>query len=53
MNLSHLIVLFLIVAAVAYLMMYAGMAKHALEPKRAPRVCPSCGRSTRDCRCRS
>ncbi|HEY3549764.1 MAG TPA: hypothetical protein VGK69_01745 [Gaiellaceae bacterium] len=52
MNSLHLIELFLVVAGVAYLMMLAGVAKNALEPKRVRRTCPSCGRLTDDCRCR-
>jgi nitrate/TMAO reductase-like tetraheme cytochrome c subunit len=52
MNLLHLIEMFLVVGGVAYLMMLAGMTKSALEPKRARRFCPSCGRMTADCRCR-
>jgi hypothetical protein len=51
MNSSHLILLFLVSAAAVYLMMVAGVTKHALEWKRASRICPSCGRATRDCRC--
>jgi hypothetical protein len=52
MNLPHLIFLFLVAAGVAYLMIAAGMSKSALDLKRAPRPCPSCGRAARDCRCR-
>ncbi|HKU56952.1 MAG TPA: hypothetical protein VJP41_08015 [Gaiellaceae bacterium] len=52
MNLLHLIELFLVVGGVAYLMMLAGMAKSALEPKRRRRICPSCGRPADNCRCR-
>jgi hypothetical protein len=48
----HLVFLFLVVAGVVYLMMLAGVNKRALELKRARRICPSCGRTTRDCRCR-
>jgi hypothetical protein len=51
MNLLHVIYLFLIVGAVTSLMMVAGLAKSALEPKRKLGVCPSCGRALRDCRC--
>lgn len=52
MNPLHLIEMFLVVGAVAYLMMLAGMTKSALEPKRSRRLCPSCGRTTVACRCR-
>jgi hypothetical protein len=36
--------------AAAWLMMRAGLAKHALELKRKRVTCPSCGRHDR-CRC--
>jgi hypothetical protein len=49
MNLLHLIFMCLVVAGVAYLMMLSGMSKSALELKRPRRICPSCGRTTRDC----
>jgi hypothetical protein len=52
MNLPPLIELFFLTIAVAYLMVYAGLGKRALERKRVQRVCPSCGRRTRDCGCR-
>jgi len=53
MQLLHLIFLFLLFAGFAYLMMFAGVKKSALEWKRATRICPSCGRdASRDCRCR-
>jgi hypothetical protein len=52
MNLLHVLFPFLVAAGVASLMMYAGVAKRALEPRRARRVCPSCGRQARDCTCR-
>lgn len=48
----HVTMLFLVVAAALLLMMYAGLAKHALERRRVERTCPSCGRRVRDCRCR-
>ena len=47
----HLIFLFLIAAGAAYLMVLAGMSKSALDLKRTSRMCPSCGRATRDCSC--
>jgi hypothetical protein len=52
MNLPHPIFVSLIAAGVAYLMVAAGMGKHALELRRPRRFCPSCGRMTRDCSCR-
>jgi hypothetical protein len=52
MNIVQLIWLFMVVAGVGYLMVYAGREKRMLEPRRVPRLCPSCGRLTRDCRCR-
>jgi hypothetical protein len=43
----------LVLAAVAiYLMMVAGVQKHALERRQPRRICPSCGRdAARGCRC--
>lgn len=52
MNYLQLIETFLLVAMALYLMMLAGTAKNALEPRRARRTCPSCGRSARECACR-
>jgi hypothetical protein len=52
MHLDHVILIFLITANVAYLMILAGTSKSALAPRRARRICPSCGRLTRDCCCR-
>jgi hypothetical protein len=51
MNPLHVIETFLLIGAAVYLMMLSGIAKSALEPRRARRVCPSCGRVTSDCRC--
>jgi len=50
-HLDHLVYLYLLVAAALSLMMVAGLAKHALDTKRTGRICPACGRDTRDCRC--
>jgi hypothetical protein len=45
--------LFLVGFGVAYLMMFAGVSKRAVEWKRASKICPSCGRDAfRDCNCR-
>jgi hypothetical protein len=52
MYLPQLIYGFLIAAGAAYLMIVAGMSKSALEPRRARRICPSCGLAMRDCSCR-
>jgi hypothetical protein len=53
MYLPHTLILFLLAATAIGLMMYAGLAKHVLEPRRSSRLCPSCGRdAVRDCRCR-
>jgi hypothetical protein len=51
MNFLHLTFLCLVAGGVAYLMTLAGVAKRALEPKRTPRICPSCGRATSHCSC--
>lgn len=49
---NQILVLLFVAAGVVYLMMAAGVQKRALEWKRNPRVCPSCGAHARDCRCR-
>ena len=38
--------------AVGYTMFFAGLKKHALEPKRSKRICPSCGRHIPGAVCR-
>jgi hypothetical protein len=43
----------LLLGAVLYVMMVAGVEKRALEWKRQRRTCPSCGRDARNCRCRA
>jgi hypothetical protein len=40
-------------SAVGYLMVKAGLAKHALEFRRRRRLCPSCGREIRGRTCSS
>jgi formate dehydrogenase maturation protein FdhE len=40
----HLMISMTVAAAVAWLMMRAGLAKNALEERRDRRTCPSCGR---------
>jgi hypothetical protein len=52
MYLPHLVILCVVVMGVASLMVRAGIGKSALEPRRVRRICPSCGRATRDCCCR-
>ena len=37
--------------AIGYLMVKAGLGKHALEYRRRRRVCPSCGREIRGRTC--
>jgi hypothetical protein len=37
--------------AIGYLMVKAGLGKHALEFRRRRRVCPSCGREIRGRTC--
>ena len=37
--------------AVGYVMVKAGLSKHALEFRRRRRVCPSCGREIRGRTC--
>jgi hypothetical protein len=41
----------LVTTGVAYLMVAAGVSKHALQWKRRGAICPSCGRERRDCSC--
>ncbi len=48
----HEAVVFLVPLGVAYLMILGGLGKNALEWKRRPRSCPSCGRDTVRCSCR-
>jgi len=45
-------VTFLVLTSVAYLMMFAGLQKNALEWRRRRRSCPSCGLDVRRCHCR-
>jgi hypothetical protein len=53
MYLPHVLFLYLLAASAIGLMMYAGLAKHALERKSRAVICPSCGREAgRGCRCR-
>ena len=47
----HTTVLLVLVSAIGYVMLYAGVAKNALEWKRRRRICPSCGRNDRVCAC--
>jgi hypothetical protein len=51
MDTLELIRLFVLVATAVGLMMVAGLAKSALEPRHLRRRCPSCGRLARDCSC--
>jgi hypothetical protein len=48
---THSLTLVLSAAGVGYLMVKAGLAKNALEPKHRRRVCPSCGRVISGRRC--
>jgi hypothetical protein len=48
----HALILLVVAGGIAYLMVFAGMTKRALELRRPRRVCPSCGRTIRDCSCR-
>ena len=38
--------------AIGFTMLFAGLRKNALEWRRRQRLCPSCGRLSRDCGCR-
>jgi len=48
---THSLTLVLSAAGVGYLMVKAGLAKNALEPKHRRRICPSCGRVISGRRC--
>jgi hypothetical protein len=48
---THSLTLALSAAGVGYLMVKAGLAKNALEPKHRRRICPSCGRVISGRRC--
>ncbi len=48
---THSLTLVLSAAGVGYLMVKAGLAKNALEPKHRRRICPSCGRGISGRRC--
>jgi hypothetical protein len=41
---SQTLTLILSTTGIGYLMVRAGLGKHALEARRSRRVCPSCGR---------
>jgi hypothetical protein len=41
----HLITTAALTMAIGYTMLFSGIKKHTLEPKRRKRVCPSCGRA--------
>jgi len=45
----HMMISMAVVAAIAWLMTRAGLAKNALESRRKQRSCPSCGRITCNC----
>ena len=49
--LAHLASIALLPIGIAYLMMWAGVQKGALEWKRRARTCPSCGREDYRCSC--
>jgi hypothetical protein len=52
MALSEPLFLLVLAAVAIYLMMAAGVQKHALERRRPRRFCPSCGHeASRGCRC--
>ena len=46
----HTAATLVLVSGIGYAMLYAGLAKNALERRRRRRVCPSCGRHD-GCRC--
>jgi hypothetical protein len=48
---AHTLTLVLPAAGVGYLMVKAGLAKNAHEPRQRKRICPSCGREITGRRC--
>jgi hypothetical protein len=48
---AHVLILPAVAMLVTWLMTQAGLAKKALELRRPPRLCPSCGRTSDACRC--
>jgi hypothetical protein len=42
-----------VTCGIGYLMIVAGLSKSALELKRRPRICPSCGRQIQARVCRA
>jgi hypothetical protein len=50
-NSAQVALTILAAAGAIYVLMIAMVEKHALEWKHRTRVCPSCGRDTRSCRC--
>jgi len=53
MYMTEVIFPLMLAASALYLLIAAGVRKSALEWRRPPRICPSCGRDTRrGCRCR-
>jgi hypothetical protein len=53
MTLDPQIVAFAALAmAIGWTMTFSGLTKHALEPRRRKRICPSCGRTIDGTVCR-
>jgi hypothetical protein len=49
----QLTTLFVVTTGIGYLMIQSGLQKSMLEWRRRKRHCPSCGRQTEICGCRS
>jgi hypothetical protein len=49
----QLTTLFIVTTGIGYLMIQSGLQKSMLEWRRRKRHCPSCGRQTEICACRS
>ena len=47
----HALIIAVVAMGVGLLMLQAGVAKKALELRRQPRTCPSCGRRSDACSC--
>jgi hypothetical protein len=48
----HILILAALTMAIGYTMLFSGLKKRALELRRPPRICPSCGRRIDGAVCR-
>jgi hypothetical protein len=52
MTVDPQLALLALTTAIGWTMLYSGLAKRMLEPKRRQRICPSCGRQIAGTACR-